>query len=125
MTAPESETKSAASTRRRKPSKPAHDGWNGQTVHADEPIPGFYRVTVRVEGSGWVSIPARLWKVSGERDESGDLIEDEVFAAHIGGTPCHVDDFWPAKAKHKLTEEEYTALCEGNERWKHLIPSQF
>ena len=124
MTADASEKSSPPSTRKRKPSKPAHDGWNGQQVYADEPVTGFYRVTVRVEGCGWVSVPARLWLISGIRDEANDLLEDEVFGAHVAGKPMDVDEFWPAKAKHRITEDEYVTLCEGNERWKHLIPSQ-
>jgi len=88
------------------------------------PEEGFYRMNSRVDGFGtfshkYIPVPARIWKVSGQRDEAGDLIEDEVFEAHIGGESVPPDRIWPTK--NRITEEDYNALCAGNERWKHLI----
>lgn len=88
------------------------------------PEEGFYKVNSRVDGFGtfshrYVPIPARIWLISGERDEAGDLIEDEIFGCHIGGETVPVDRLWPTK--NRITREEYNALCKSNERWKHLI----
>jgi len=106
----------------RNASKPtALKGWEGRApIHLDEPQVGFYKVNVRVDGVGWVPLPARLEMVSGERDEAGDLIEDEVFEGHVAGKVYTVDEFWPHNARHPITEDEYNAICEGNERWTAL-----
>lgn len=98
----------------------AHTAWEGRTVHADSPQEGFYKVNVRVDGCGWVATPARLWKVSGERDEANDLIEDEVFAAHVAGKSVGVEEFWPGSARHPISEDEYNEMCRGNPRWQVL-----
>jgi len=89
-------------------------------INEDEPQTGYYRVTVRVEGSGWVSVPARIWLISGDRDENGDLLEDEVFGAEIGNTEVDIWWFWPWKANKKITKDEWLAL----DRWLEFEQTQ-
>jgi|DEB19_MinimDraft_3_1074340.scaffolds.fasta_scaffold04394_3 hypothetical protein len=56
----------------------------------------------------------------GERDEFGDLIEDEKLCAELAGAAREPDDVWPICAKRPISKEEYLerlwALLAGEER---------
>ena len=73
----------------------------GDPVPTNEPQPGFY--LAKIQGK---MLPARIFYY-GERDDDGELTEDEYLRCLIGGVECDVTESWEIVAKRPITEAEF------------------
>ena len=75
-------------------------------IHEIEPQCGFF--LAKLEGK---LIPGRIFYY-GERDEDGELNEDEYMRATIGGVEVDLHEGWVLMAKRPITEAEFNARTE-------------
>lgn len=75
-------------------------------IDLDKPEPGFYRTRL-CKGGPWV--PVRIWK-TGERDENGDLLEDEAMHCDVNGEAHDVFRMWEWCGGRPITIQEYRRL---------------
>lgn len=78
-------------------------------IHDDEPQEGCFKRRM-VKGGPWV--PVRIWWHEGERDEAGDLLEDEGFRCLVKGRPESPYDAWVRllPSPFEISEDEYHYL---------------
>lgn len=72
----------------------------------DQPHPGFYRRKL-VKGGPFV--PVRVW-MEGPRDESGELLDDEVMKCEVDGREVDAADQWLWICSYPIPEREYTYM---------------
>lgn len=73
----------------------------------NDPEIGFYRRRY-VRNGPWVA--ARIWFHTAERDEAGDLLEDEGLRCEIDGEPCNPYDEWERLYGEPIDESEFKFL---------------
>lgn len=73
----------------------------------DDPQVGYYRRRY-VRGGQWIA--ARIWFHSAERDEAGDLLEDEGLRCEIDGKPCNPYQEWPNLCGEPISQPEFKFL---------------
>ena len=77
------------------------------SIRDGAPQAGHYRVR-RVRGGPW--LPAVIWWHAGERDEAGDLLEDEGYRCEIDGSAVCAYRWWVSVAGHPIDAAEFRRL---------------
>lgn len=81
-------------------------------VDINDPRPGFYRKKL-AKGGVWV--PVRIWITEAERDEAGDLLEDEIIRCEVDGEERDPFEVWPWVDEKSIDESEYRYMRAGAE----------
>ena len=76
-------------------------------IYDGEPQAGHYR-TRRVRGGPW--LPVIVWWHQGERDEAGDLLEDEGYRCEIDGERVNAYLRWTSVAGHPIDAATFRRL---------------
>lgn len=80
-------------------------------MHDGDPQCGFYRRKL-VKGGPWV--PATIYLVSEQDEETGELTGDEQFACLLNGKPADPHDQWSWLCANPITLAEYRDLQHRN-----------
>ena len=70
----------------------------------DQPRPGHYKRRL-VRNGPWV--PVRIWFHTGERDEAGDLLEDEGLRCELNGKRADPYEQWVGCAGYPISKSEF------------------
>ena len=76
-------------------------------IYDGEPQAGHYQ-TRRVRGGPW--LPVIVWWHKGERDEAGDLLEDEGYRCEIDGERVNAYLRWTSVAGHPIDAATFRRL---------------
>ena len=78
-----------------------------KAIHDFDPQPGFYK-TRRARNGPW--LPVKVWFHVADRDEAGDLMEDEGMRCEIDGERVSPYQAWMSVARHPISEAEFKRL---------------
>ena len=95
-------------------------------IDINDPRPGFYQMRERKGGR---LVGVRIWIEPGERDEAGDLLEDEPILCQVNGVEADPWQVWPwcAKPEQEIDEAGYRyrlAATEWDERHGGIEPGK-
>ena len=80
-----------------------------EPIYDSEPQAGYYK-TRRVRGGPW--LPVVIWWHEGERDEAGDLQEDEGYRCEIDGERVSAYLRWISVAGRPIDEATFRRLSQ-------------
>ncbi len=86
----------------------------------EDPEEGFYKRRL-VKGGPWV--PVQIW-IEAERDESGDLLSDEVVRCTVDGQLVDVHSHWTYCAGSPISESEFDYLARVSAHAKARNPRE-
>lgn len=85
----------------------------------DDPQVGFYQIKLVKKGP---FIPVRIWDHIAERDEAGDLMEDEGLRCQIDGEEANPYEQWVYFGNNPITEAEYNFMVADSAHAKKYRP---
>ena len=89
------------------PSRPHSQVTKPPAIHHDDPQPGHYKMRL-VSGGPW--LPVIIWWHKADRDEAGDLMEDEGLECEIDGKRVDPYARWVSVARHPIGKLEFKRL---------------
>ena len=89
------------------------------SMTGDSPIPGFYQTRL-VKAGPFVGV--KVWFNIAERDEAGDLLEDEGLMMLRDGELVNPYDNWVWCMGNEITEAEYNWMIADSDHAKQYRP---